>query len=139
MNANDAQLTELTTAQSGSTVEDNAPNAPGQPAFDIVVEAVAGNAVGGSGAPYALTVTAMDLTAVAAAPALTPTIVNPQHFDLATGWKPNGPDFEYSKSFAISVPTNGQYSGHVLQYVASLVNQNGQIVSIMESDPFVLV
>jgi hypothetical protein len=37
------------------------------------------------------------------------------------------------------VPANGQYSGHVLQYVASLVNQNGQIVSIMESGPFVLV
>lgn len=139
MNANNAQLTELTTAQSGSTVEDNAPNAPGQPAFDIVVEAVAGSAVGGSGAPYALTVTAMDLTDVAAAPALKPTITNPQHFDQATGWKPNGPDFEYTQSFAITVPPNGQYSGHVLQYVASLVNQNGQIVSIMESDPFVLV
>lgn len=78
MNANDAQLTELTTAQSGSTVEDNAPNAPGQPAFDVVVEAVAGSAVGGSGAPYTLTVTAMDLTNVAAAPALKPTITNPQ-------------------------------------------------------------
>ena len=97
MNANDAQLTELTTAQSGSTVEDNAPNAPGQPAFNVVVEAVAGSAVGGSGAPYTLTVTAMDLTNVAAAPALKPTITNPQHFDLATGWKPSGPDFEYSQ------------------------------------------
>jgi hypothetical protein len=138
VNANDAQLTELTTAQSGSTVEDNAPNAPGQPAFDVVVEAVAGSAVGGSGAPYTLTVTAMDLTNVAAAPALKPTITNPQHFDLATGWKPSGPDFEYSQSFSITVPP-GQYAGHVLQYVASLVNQNGQIVSIMESDPFVLV
>jgi hypothetical protein len=46
VNANDVQLTELTTAQSGSTVEDNAPNAPGQPAFDVVVEAVAGSALG---------------------------------------------------------------------------------------------
>jgi hypothetical protein len=114
VNANDARLTELTTAQNGS-------------------------AVGGPGAPYTLTVTAMDLTAVKAAPPLTPTIANPQHFDIATGWKPNGPGFEYSKSFSIGVPANGQYSGHVLQYVASLVNQNGQIVSIMESGPFVLV
>jgi hypothetical protein len=139
MNANDAQLTELSTAQSGSTVEDNAPNAPGQPNFDVVVEAVAGSAVGGSGAPYTLTITAMDLTAVAAAPVLNPTIANPEHFDLATGWKPSGPDFEYSKSFSIAVPAGGQYAGHVLQYVASLVNQNGQIVSIIESDPFVIV
>ena len=142
MNANDANLTELTTAQSGSTVEDNAPNAPAQPGFDVVVEAVAGNAIGNNGAPYTLTVTAMDLTAVAPATDLNPAIANPQHFDLATGWKPNGADFEYSQSFPIAIPLVGgqrKYAGHILQYVASLVNQNGQIVSIMESDPFVLV
>jgi len=32
MNAHDATLTELTTAHTGSTVEDNAPNAPPTPA-----------------------------------------------------------------------------------------------------------
>src|SRR5438552_2468685 len=69
MNANDAKLTEITTAQSGSSVEDSAPNAPAQPGFDVVVEAVAGNAIGNSGAPYTLTITAMDLTLVAAAAA----------------------------------------------------------------------
>jgi hypothetical protein len=46
MNANDATLTELTTAQNGSMVEDNAPNAsagrrvitvPAAPAFEVVV------------------------------------------------------------------------------------------------------
>src|SRR5260370_40145146 len=83
LNANDANLTELTTAQSGSTVEDNAPNAPAQPGFDLVVEAVAGNAIGNGGAPYTLTVTPMDLTAVAPATDLNPAIANPQHFDLA--------------------------------------------------------
>jgi len=144
LNANDAQLTELTTAQGGSTVEDNAPNAPAQSSFDLVVEAVAGNAIGNGGAPYTLTISAMDLTAVAAAADLVPPIVNPQHFDTPTGWKQNGLDFEYSQSFPVTIPLDpvtGQrkYAGHILQYVASLVNQNGQIVSIMESDPFVLV
>lgn len=143
MNANDAQLTELTTAQNGSTVEDNAPNAPAQPGFDLVIEAVAGNAVGNSGAPYTLTVSAMDLTLVAPASDLVPFIANPQHFDAPTGWKPSGPDFEYSQPFSITIPVlaGGQrkYAGHTLQYVASLVNANGQIVSIIESDPFVLV
>jgi hypothetical protein len=140
LNANDAQMTELLTANAGSTVENSAPNAPGPgtPTFDLVVEAVAGNAIGGSGAPYTLTVTAMDLTDVKPAPALSPAIANPQHFDAPTGWKPNGLDFEYNKSFTIKVP-KGVYKDHVLQYVASLVSPNGQIVSIIESEPFVLV
>jgi hypothetical protein len=142
MNANDAKLTEITTAQSGSSVEDSAPNAPAQPGFDIVVEAVAGNAIGNSGAPYTLTITAMDLTDVAPATDLNPVLTGPQFFDGPTGWKPNGPDFEYSATFPITVPVTAgarKYAGHVLQYVASLVNHNGQIVSILESDPFVLV
>lgn len=142
MNANDAKLTEITTAQSGSSVEDSAPNAPAQPGFDVVVEAVAGNAIGNSGAPYTLTITAVDLTDVAPATDLNPVFTAAQYFDGATGWKPNGPDFEYSATFPITVPVTGgarKYAGHVLQYVASLVNHNGQIVSIMESDPFVLV
>jgi hypothetical protein len=141
VNANDAQMTELLTANTGSTVENQTPNAPapGQPKFEVVLEAVAGSAIGGSGAPYTLTVTAMDLTDVKAAPALNPTIANPQHFDVPAGWKPNGLDFEYSKSFSITVPAGGKYTDHVLQYVASLVTPNGQIVSIIESEPFVLI
>src|SRR5258707_10668414 len=104
MNANDAKLTELTTAQANSTVEDTAPNAPAQPGFSIVVEAVAGTVLGGSGDPYTLSITAMDLTAVAPAADLSPTIVGPQRFDSTTGWKGNGPDFEYSTTFPITIP-----------------------------------
>ena len=62
MNANDATLTVLTTAQTGSTVADTAPNAPANPGFDLVVEAAAGSALGSSGAPYTLTISAIDLT-----------------------------------------------------------------------------
>ena len=46
MNANDATLTELATAQSGSMVPDNAPNAPAGANFNLVLEAVAGSATG---------------------------------------------------------------------------------------------
>jgi len=144
VNANDAQLTLLTTAYSNSTIENTAPNAPDQPGFDLVIEAVAGNVAGGSGAPYTLTVSAMDLTTVQSAPALVPSIP-PQYFNVATGWKPNGPDYEYRHKFSVTIPLTGgagsprQYVGHTLQYVASLVNANGQIASIIESAPFVLV
>ncbi len=143
MNANDSHLTELTTAQSGSTIEDNAPNAPSQAGFDLIIEGVAGNVIGGSGQPYTLTISAMDLTTVTAAADLVPPVANPQHFDAPTGWKPNGPDFEYTQSFPITVPVLGsgarKYAGHVLQYTTTLVNANGQVVSIIQSDPFVLV
>ena len=64
MNATDARLTELTTAHTGSRVGDNAPNGPADAGFDLVIEAVAGAAVGNSGAPYTLTISAIDLTAV---------------------------------------------------------------------------
>ena len=63
MNANDATLTELATAQSGSMVKDDAPNAPAGGGFDLIIAAVAGSALGSSGAPYTLTVSAIDLTA----------------------------------------------------------------------------
>src|SRR5262249_52295337 len=87
MNANDATLTELTTAYTGSTVEDNAPNAPVDASFDLVVEAVAGNALGNSGAPYTLTISAIDLTAVSQP---WPSQMLRQAFDAATGWMLSG-------------------------------------------------
>src|SRR5690348_8831960 len=56
VNANDATLTSLATAQTGSRVADTTPNAPANPGFDLVLEAVAGSALGSSGAPYTLTI-----------------------------------------------------------------------------------
>jgi hypothetical protein len=143
VNANDAQLIEVITAQHGSTVEDNAPNAPapGQVAatsYDLVIEGNAGNVIGNSGAPYTLTVTAMDLTAMTAAGNLNPT-VPAQSFSLPL-WNKNGPDdYDTQQSFTINVPNPNPYAGHILQYVASLVSVNDQVVSILQSEPFTLV
>lgn len=103
MNANDAMLTELTTAQNGSTVEDNAPNAPASASFDLIVEAVAGSAVGNAGAPYTLTISAIDLTAVTQA---WPAQILHQAFAAADGWKLSGagPDYECSQTYKYNVP-----------------------------------
>lgn len=140
MNAHDAMLTELATAQRGSMVGDCAPNAPAGGGFDLIVEAVAGSAVGNSGVPYTLQIGAIDLTAVSQP---WPAIALAQAFDAATGWKLSGagPDYECAQTFPITVPggAGGPFAGHTLQYVASLISRGGQIVSIIQSDPFVLV
>src|SRR5215472_1408997 len=141
MNANDATLTELATAQSGSMVPDNAPNAPAGGNFDLVLEAVAGSALGSSGAPYTLTISAIDLTAVSQ-PWPSQTLC--QAFDAADGWQLSGtgPDYQCTQTFPIAVPgggPGGPLGLHTLQFVASLVSYGAQIASIIQSDPFVLV
>jgi hypothetical protein len=143
VNANDAQLIEVLTAQHGSTIEDNAPNAPapGNPAvtsYDVVIEGNAGNVIGNSTGQYSLTVTAVDLTTMAPAAALS---VGPVTQTFATPtWKPNGPDdYDTQQSFTITVPAVNPFKGHILQYVASLVSANDQVISILQSEPFTLV
>ena len=141
MNANDATLTGLATAQTGSRVADNTPNAPASSGFDLVMEAVAGSALGSSGAPYTLTISAIDLTAVSQP---WPTQTLQQAFDAAHGWQRSGtgPDYQCTQTFPVPVPgggPGGPLAGHTLQCVASLVSQGAQIASIIHSPPFVLV
>ena len=141
MNANDATLTELAPAQSGSMGADNTPNAPASGGFDLVMKAVAGSALGSSGAPYTLTISAIDLTAVSQP---WPPQTLRQAFDAASGWQLSGtgPDYECSQTFPIAVPgggPGGPLAGHTLQCVASLVSRGAQIASIIHSAPFVLV
>ena len=141
MNANDATLTGLATAQTGSTVADNTPNAPANRGFDLVLHAAAGSALGSSGAPYTLTISAIDLTAVSQP---WPPQTLRQAFDAASGWQLSGtgPDYECSQTFPIAVPgggPGGPLAGHTLQCVASLVSRGAQIASIIHSAPFVLV
>ena len=141
MNANDATLTGLATAQTGSTVADNTPNAPANPSFDLVLHAAAGSALGSSGAPYTLTISAIDLTAVSQP---WPPQTLHQAFDPATGWQLSGtgPDYQCTQTFPIAVPgggPGGPLAGHTLQCVASLVSRGAQIASIIHSNPFVLV
>ena len=62
MNASDATLTGLATAHTGSTAGHPAPNAPAASSFDLILHAAAGSALGNSGTPYTLTISAIDLT-----------------------------------------------------------------------------
>jgi hypothetical protein len=53
-----------------------------------------------------------------------------------------GPDHEYTQTFPAPVPGGGQSSplaDHTMQYLASLASKRAQIVSIIQSDPFVLL
>ena len=140
MNANDALLTAVATAQTGSTVADTAPNAPASASFDLIIRAAAGSALGSSGAPYTLTISAIDLTVVSQG---WPTQTLHQAFDAANGWELRGagPDYQCTQTVAVPVPggPGGPLAGHTLQCVASLVSQGAQIASIIHSDPFVLV
>jgi hypothetical protein len=141
VNANDATLAGLATAQSGSTVADNTPNAPAGGTFALVLEAVAGSALGSSGTPYTLTISAIDLTAVSQP---WPPQTLHQAFDPADGWQLSGtgPDYQCTQTFPIAVPggaPGGPLAGHTLQFVASLVSHGAQIASIIQSNPFVLV
>jgi hypothetical protein len=141
VNAHDATLTALATAHTGSIVKDNAPNAPAAGTFDLVLGAVAGGALGSSGAPYTLTISAIDLTTVTQG---WPTQTLHQAFDTANGWTLSGTGTDYQCTQTVPVPVpgggpGGPLAGHTLQCVASLVSQDAQIVSIIHSNPFVLV
>jgi hypothetical protein len=144
MNANDAALTGLVTAQAGSSVQDVAPNAPGNPTFNLVIEGVAGSAIGNSGAPYDLKISALDLTAGGLASAIIPPPPPFAAFNAGSGWAlcGTGPNYQFTATMNITIPPpvpGGPLAGHVLQFVVSLVTLNAQIVSIITSEPFVLV
>ena len=141
MNANDAALTALAPAQTGSTVADTSPNAPANPGFDLVLQAAAGSGLGSSGAPYTLTLSAVDLTTLTQP---WPTRTLHQAFNPAHGWalSGTGPHYQCTQALPITLPGSapgGPLAGHTLQYVASLVSPGAQIASIRYSDPFVLV
>ena len=147
MNANDARLSRLFTAETGSKVPDDTPNASlgaPQTTFDLVLEGEAGNNVGGTGAPYTLTITCFDWsTGNLADPAMNPTIPA-QTFDgngAAVLWKKSGTNFLTQQVFRI--PAAGALpagvKGHLFTYTVSLVTQDFNIVSTAQSNLFLIV
>jgi hypothetical protein len=141
VNAHDAALTGLATAHTGSTARHLAPNAPAAGSFDLILHAAAGSALGNSGTPYTLTISAIDLTAVTQG---WPTQTLHQAFDAANGWKPSGTGPSYQSTQTVTVPVpgggpGGPLAGHTLQCVASLISQGAHVVSIIHSNPFVLI
>jgi hypothetical protein len=144
MNANDARFSQLFVAANGSKVEDNSPNESGGTAgdvFDLLLKAEAGGVIGDSGATYKLFITAFDLTAGTAELTLNP-FAAPQDEsfnNVAPGnWQPSGDDYVKEETYDITIDP-GVIRGHVYQYTATLIANNHEIVSIIQSNLFVLV
>jgi hypothetical protein len=141
MQANDAELTELYTAATGEEVENNEPNADNTAAgaltFDLRLQAVAGSVRGDDGSDYKLRIDCIDETL--AAPNLLMSVAEQtQEFDSVNGWvEQTSKNFVKEQKNTITVDANAK--GHVLRYVASLRGVNGDVVSFIESNKFVLV
>jgi hypothetical protein len=136
--ANDAELTELYTTETGVDVENNEPNAGGiRGSYDLHLQAVAGDNIGDSEANYKLLIQCIDetLAAPAADPGMSPGEVA-QVFD-APVWAPANDNFVSDQKFTITV--NPGVQGHLFRYVATLVSANGDNVSFIESNKFVLL
>lgn len=141
MNFNDAKITSLYVSEPGAVknIQDDAPNAnsPAGTKFRVTLEMVAGNGVAGK---YHVRTTCSDLTDTTHVAALDPPAgplnANGALFATAPEWKTDGPRWVFNHSETISPPT---VKGHVYRYTASLHSDNGQIVSIGESDPFILL
>ena len=142
MNANDARFSQLFVAGNNSKVQDDSPNESGGKAgadYDLLVKAEAGGVLGDSGAAYTLFITAYDVTAGAAASGLNPFAApNNENFNAANNWVASGDDFVKEEKYDINIPANVT-RGHVFQYTATLIAGNFEVVSIIQSDPFVLV
>jgi hypothetical protein len=138
---NDAELTRLVACSAGTEIPDDEPNTGspgGAPAasFTLLLEAVAGSAIGNNAAPYILDLVCIDETL--AAPNSTMSVPGvAQAFNGASGWTLAGGNFIKTESFSIPVPAG--VAGHVFHYIATLVDQAGQVVSFIHSPPFILV
>jgi hypothetical protein len=141
---NDAEITSVYSASvTLAEVEDNEPNTPpaggGAPAttFDVVLEAVAGNAIGSSGANYTLTLTCIDETTGLPVGSMGRTLN--EQFNGASGWQLSGGAGNFFKRAVANITVPGGVRGHVFRYVATLVSANNDIVSFKESNRFILV
>jgi hypothetical protein len=140
----DGALTGLYTTHHGSSAADSYPNQPassGSPetSFDLHLSAVAGNTLGGNGAPYTLWIQVIDLTAPGTAPpaSLSPGKITTQNFDgTGPNWAASGSEYVSNQTFTITIPA-GQ-SGHNFLYTASLVSHNNLQVWRIVGEPFTL-
>jgi hypothetical protein len=147
MNANDARIVRLLTAQVDGTVEDNTPNAnsrlPDQ--FDLILQAEVGAVLGNSGANYTLVFTAINDDTVARQVALNPPgNLFKEEWNLACGWVRSGNDFMKTGAgesdgimrYRIAIPPGLTGAFH---YNVRLVSENYQVISFAQSNPFLLV
>jgi hypothetical protein len=138
-NFNDAELTSLyVSATSAPGIQDDAPNAPGGGSFDVTLEMVAGGGLG-TGA-YTLFLTCSNISDTVPAPAvLVPGgPLNGAHNFGTAPWVLSAPGlWTFDQRATLKIPPGAQ--NKVYQYTAALVSANNQVVSIKQSDLFILV
>jgi hypothetical protein len=136
--ANNAELTEAYTSESGGVVQNNEPNADGPAAtYELHIQAVAGDPLGNSGADYKLQIDCIDENLAQRNSNLSVGTVS-QAFD-SSRWVKVGDDFKTDQTFTINVPANAGLQGHLFRYVVTLVSVNGDVISFIESNKFVLL
>jgi hypothetical protein len=143
-NFNDAEITDLyVSATSAPGVQDDAPNAPaiGGPAgtqFDVTLEMVAG---GGLTGPYTLWITCSNVSDTKPAPAaMVPgsgPLNGPYNFEKPPWDNPAPGLWTFHHHETINIPAGA--GDKVYRYTAALVSSNNQVVSIKQSDLFILV
>ena len=136
-NFNDAKITSLFVSQVASAgIQDDAPNAPGGGPFNVTLEMEAGTGLQTS--DYTLIVSCEDVTAVAGAAALVPpagALNGAGAFGTSSGWNSVN---TFSATDQVT-PDPATPAGHVYQYTAAVYSKNGQVVSSLQSDLFVLI
>jgi hypothetical protein len=147
MNAYDARIVRLFTAQVDGTVEDDTPNARARVPFqfDLILQAEVGAVLGDTGANYILTFSAINDDMVARQVSLNP-VGNPfrEEWSAAYGWVQSGNDFVKTGKgeadgimrYRIDIPSG--LTG-VFHYNVRMVSDNFQVVSFARSNPFLLV
>ena len=141
MNTNDARLvrvyTEEANAAASAHVGSSAPNATLPPAstFNVVVEGDCGANQCGTLAPYTLTLVLYDITTASNVGAPSPFS---QAFGDANWAHVNGASSDCEMRFVTSQNVAG-LQNHVLKYTAYLRDTSANIVSFVESEPFILV
>jgi hypothetical protein len=143
-NFNDAEITDLYVgATSAPGVQDDAPNAPaiggpGGKQFDVTLEMVAG---GGLAGPYTLLITCSNVSDTTAAPATMvpgPGPLNGAYDFEKPPWESPAPGlWTFHHHATINVPAGA--TDKLYQYTAALVSSTNQVVSIKQSDLFILV
>jgi len=132
-NANTAKLVQVTTRAFGGRIFSDTPLSVLSRQFDVVVEGKSGQVLGGSGQPYRLRISALDLITGtnphSAANAFSQERI--ERFDADHGW----PDKQATFTIRVNDPMAVQ--GHLFRYYAILASAN-EIVSFVESPIFLL-
>ena len=93
--------------------------------------------IGNGGGTYRLMITCIDDMLAAPNATMSPGTLN-QQCTTANGWMAGGTG-NFLKEQVFSIIVDPSARGHVFHYIATLVGGNGDIVSFMESNRFILV